>query len=416
MNILSPNLVRSLIATVAVCGTVLTLGCEPAAHNLAEIGPVPRPITPPTQAEIRQAIDRGVAFLVSHQQPPGHWGTIGAVRNIGLPSQRDTESFKMATTALCVKALIETRSESPEAIAALARGEQWLLTNVPRFKRQDLKSLFNNWGHLYAIEAMVAMLNHRPMTDQRRAELRRLVDQQILLLAAGRTVRGGWGYYTFPPHTRPAGNWATSFLTSSAMIAFHDAEQAGFDIPRAASATGLMALRWARFPNGAFAYTIYTIATPGSLSNYPQGAVARSQSCNLALYLYGDKRTTPEVIKNWLNRLIIYDPWLAVPLKKLKTHHYRLFAIAGYYYYYAYYYAARAIEQLDPADRPQYQNHLAEILIRRQDQDGSWWDFVLFGYQKGYGTAMGLMALQRCLQPPADQVAPVSNARELAGQ
>ncbi|HDZ19812.1 hypothetical protein LCGC14_0239020 [marine sediment metagenome] len=406
MNILFPNLVKSLIVIVAVCGTVLAVGCEPAAHNLAEIGPAPRPITPPTQAEIRQAIDRGVAFLVSHQQPPGHWGTIGFVQNIGLPSQRDTESFKMATTALCVKALIETRSESPEAIAALARGEQWLLTNVPRFKRQDLKSLFNNWGHLYAIEAMVAMLNHRPMTDERRTELRRLVDQQIRLLAAGRTLRGGWGYYTFPPHTRPSGNWATSFLTSAAMIAYHDAEQAGFDIPRAASATGLMALRWARFPNGAFGYTIYTIATPGSLSNYPQGAVARSQAGNLALYLYGDKRTTPEVIKNWLNRLIIYDRWLAVPLKKLKTHHYRLFAIAGYYYYYAYYYAARAIEQLDPADRPQFQNHLAEILIRRQDKDGSWWDFVLFGYQKGYGTAMGLMALQRCLQPPADQVAP----------
>ena len=46
-------------------------------------------------------------------------------------------------------------------------------------------------------------------------------------------------------------------------------------------------------------------------------------------------------------------------------------AVAGYFYYFGHYYAALCIDLLPAADRPFYQDHLAKILIERQEPDGS---------------------------------------------
>ena len=392
-------MLRRCLLVAVLLATALTAGCEPPPTQLA--GEPLADAVPPTQDAIRQAISDGVQYLVDHQMPDGHWGSVGLLRNVGTPSSRDSESFQMATTSLCVKALIETAGDDPDALAALAHGEQWLIKYAPLFRRQALRSLFSNWGHIYALDALVAMYVHRPMDDARRAEVGRLIEDQMRQLAAGRTIRGGWGYYNGPPYTRPPSNWATSFMTSAALIAYHNATEAGFEAPRAAVASGLMALQWARFPNNAFSYTLYTIPKPITRSSWPQAAAGRSQAGNLAMHLYGDRRATLEVMKEWLGRFLSDEYWVAIIRKKMATHHYQFFTNAGYYYYFAFYHAALAAQQLEPEDRPYYQDGLARILLARQDRDGCWWDFVLYDYHKYYGTAYALMALQRCLQPDA---------------
>ena len=77
---------------------------------------------------------------------------------------------------------------------------------------------------------------------------------------------------------------------------------------------------------------------------------------------------------------------------------------AGYYYYYGMYYAARVLEHLPEDDQPFYKDQLARLLVDRQDGDGTWWDFPLYDYFQGYGTALAIMSLQRCL--PAEAPAP----------
>jgi hypothetical protein len=195
-------------------------------------------------------------------------------------------------------------------------------------------------------------------------------------------------------------------MTSAALIAYYNATQAGFEAPREAVASGLMALKWARFPNNAFSYNIYTIPKPITRSSYPQAAAGRSQAGNLAMHLYGDERATLEVLTEWLDRHLSDEYWVGIVRKKMATHHYQFFTNAGYYYYFALYHATMAAQQLEPADRPYYQDRLATILVARQDRDGCWWDFVLYDYHKYYGTAYALMGLQRCLQsdgaPAAD--------------
>jgi hypothetical protein len=48
---------------------------------------------------------------------------------------------------------------------------------------------------------------------------------------------------------------------------------------------------------------------------------------------------------------------------------------------------------LPPASRPFYQAHLANILLKLQEKDGSWWDYPLYNYHQQYGTAFALMSL-----------------------
>ncbi len=399
----TPN--RTWMPVVALTLLGLSSGCAPDIND-PTFAPAMPAITAPTEPEIRDSIARGVRYLVDTQYPDGHWGSLGYHTNVLMPSARDTASFEMASNALVIKALIETDDGSPDVQAAIVRGEDWFLTNVATFRRPDLGSTFNNWAHLYAIEALITILERRPLDDERRQLVRRLVADHIRLLTASRTIRGGWGYYEVYPRTRPPSNWALSFITAAALVSLHEAKAAGFDVPKAATATGLKALSWSRLPNGAFAYHVHEIVRPALPASWPPGAVGRTQACNLAYWLYGNDLVTPAVMKGWLARLFHHGDWMDTARKAQVPHSTTStpssnrrapFVIAGYYYYFAHYYAARVIEHLDPADRPAMKAQLARVLIDRQDQDGCWWDFLMQGYEKSYGTAYALMSLQRCL-------------------
>ena len=382
-----------------------TAGCEQPSTRLDEHVLEMTPVTPPTETDIRQSISRGVAVLVTLQKSDGHWGSANpAMTNIWMPGYRETEGIKVAVTSLAVKALLETNIDTPEAKASLDRGVQWMLDYVPTFRRQSTSSLFNNWGHAYAIEALVVMLDKYPLDEAGKETVRELIRDQIRVLESYQSIRGGWAYYTPYPHTRPPQNWGVSFLTATCLIAFHRAEEAGIEVPQGAVKLAMRALKLARFPNGTFSYTIHMIPQPQSRTSKPQGAAARMSPGNLALHFYGPELATQKVLKASLTRLITEDPWLSVARKE-RHPHMAEFAISGYYYYYGQYYGGQIIEHLDPADQDEYRGQLARILVDNQDQDGAWWDFVFLGYHYEYGTAMALMALQNCL-PPADAVAP----------
>jgi hypothetical protein len=111
--------------------------------------------------------------------------------------------------------------------------------------------------------------------------------------------------------------------------------------------------------------------------------------------LWGDSEVTDEVVRLWLDRLFARNLWLDMGRKRPIPHESH-FAIAGYFFYYGHYYAARCIELLPPDQRTAYQSHLAHVLLRLQEKDGSWWDFPLYDYHQQYGTAFALMSLVRC--------------------
>ena len=148
------NLHRTILSALVVLALAPVAGCEPPPSP-AERALEMTSVAPPTEAEIRQSIRRGVDILISLQKTDGHWGSMNpAMNNIWMPGYRETEGVKVAVTALAVKALLETNIDTPEAKASLDRGVQWMLDYLPTFRRQTVSSLFNNWGHAYAIEAL----------------------------------------------------------------------------------------------------------------------------------------------------------------------------------------------------------------------------------------------------------------------
>jgi len=292
-------------------------------------------------------------------------------------------------------ALVKAAGQSADVDAAIRRAEGWLLARLPKLAVGDQDALFNVWGHAYGLEAMLVMLQRYPDNESRQAEIRKVINRQIRLLGRFQSLRGGWGYYTWHRASHPSYH-ATSFMTAAVLVALHHAQEAGLTVPHKTTMLATRALKMARHPDGGFDYTVRFQSWPVRLPNRPPGALARTQACNVALYLYGDKHITLPVIRAWLNRFVARHGWLDIPRKTVNPHMGH-FSNAGYYYYFGHYYASLGIELLPPEQRTDLQQHLARILIDRQEGDGSWFDFPLFDYDHYYGTAFALLVLDRCL-------------------
>ena len=80
----------------------------------------------------------------------GAWGSAHKTKglNIYAPEPDSHEAFRAAVTAMCIEALIETGATNTPA---LAKGEAWLLANLPNVRRSDPTALSNIWSHAYGL-------------------------------------------------------------------------------------------------------------------------------------------------------------------------------------------------------------------------------------------------------------------------
>ena len=368
------------------------------AASLAETGPVPRPAPKADPKQIDAAIGRGVAFLLKRQNANGSWGSERSSRpeEVYAPVPGAHQAFRGAVTSLCVSALLEVGGDSPEVQRAVDRAEVWLMENVPKVRRNSEDALYNNWSHAYSIDAFLHILRRRPQDQERCRKIRALVDQQIGMLVRFECVDGGWCYYDdFEYHTkRPSGS-TISFVTATVLVVFDDARKAGFQVPQKVVDRAVASILRQRRPDFSYDYGEYLKYYPALPINRPGGSLGRSQACNLAMRAWGDKRVTDAVVETWLNRLFARELWLDLGRKRPIPHE-SWFQVAGYFFYYGHYYAGRCIELLPPEKRPPFQDHLAQVLLRLQQPDGTWWDFPFYDYHQQYGTAFALMSLGRC--------------------
>jgi hypothetical protein len=215
------------------------------------------------------------------------------------------------------------------------------------------------------------------------------------MLARYSFVGGGWSYYDFLVGSQTPGDSAFSFTTATALIALKQAEGIGVTFPERLTKKAIASILRQQKPDFSYAYGEYLRMMPMMDINRPGGSLGRSQACNLALRMYGDKHITDDVLKTWLDRLFARNGWLSVGRKRPIPHE-SFFHVAGYFYYYGHWYASMCIEQLPAAERPYFQDHLAHIILPLQEHDGSWWDFPLYDYHQQYGTAMAVMTLVEC--------------------
>jgi hypothetical protein len=393
---------RAFIA--GLLGGLLGASTSAAAPPVAtEAPPHPAPVAPPAPAAIADAIHRGVEFLLQDQNKDGSWGTPTRTKNLNIyaPVPDAHLAFRSGVTALCVSALIEAGGDSPEVRRAIDRGGAWIVKNLPELRRANADALYNIWGHLYGIQAMVRMHERLPKDDPQRPQLEKLIRDQIGFLGRYESVDGGWGYYDFRIGSQRPATDSTSFQTAAGLVALKEARDIGVSSPEKLVQRAIDSIHRQRKPDFSYLYGEYLKWQPMMPINRPAGSVGRSQACNLALRLWGDQRITDQVLKTWLDRLFARNLWLDMGRKRPIPHE-SYFQIAGYFFYFGHYYAALCIDQLKPADRPFYQDHLAHVMLPLQEKDGSWWDFPLYNYHQQYGTAFALMTLKRCQRATKD--------------
>jgi len=371
-------------------------------QRLDEIGPKPNPITPPTDNQIVLAMRNGVDFLLKIQNKDSSWGSHHLTKglNIYAPVPGSHRAFRYAVTALCISAITEsldavTDAKRPRVIEALERGENYLLEHLPKLRRATPDAIYNVWAHGYGISALVHMRKRLPDDKKRTDRIDKVIESQFDMLTRYESVNGGWGYYDFRNVAQKPGNPSSSFTSATVLIAFKEAKNAGIDPPSRLIERATAALKRQRNTDGSFLYGEYMKYRPAYAINRPGGSLGRSQACNLALRIWGDKVVSDKVLETWLDRLYARNLWLDIGRKRPIPHE-SYFAVAGYFYYYGHYYAAHCIDQLPVDRRPHFQSHLAHLILPKQEKDGSWWDYPFYNYHQQYGTAMAIMTLKRC--------------------
>jgi len=393
MKMLNPH--RSALSVLLICFLIFFTKMLCAAEKIPKL----KPIEKPPEQKIVAAINKGVQFLLSVQNQDGSWGSAKRTKglNIYAPVPGAHQAFRTAVTSLCISALYEIESEDDKVLQALKRGEDWLLENLPHVRRATPDAIYNVWAHGYSIQALVRMYL-RVDDAPRQKKIVKMIKEQYDYLDRYESVDGGWGYYDFRAGTKKPASSSISFTTATMLVAFHEANMLGVKPPEKLVKRAVAAIIRQKKPDFSYAYGEYLKMSPMAGINRPGGSLGRSQACNLALYYWEDGKVTQQVMRNWLHRLFARNGWLDIGRKRPVPHE-SWFAVAGYFYYYGHYYGAICIEQLPTVEQTEFQAHMAKIIMRLQEKDGSWWDYPFYDYHQPYGTAFAIMTLQRCLKP-----------------
>ncbi len=404
----------AVIRTLAVAATagLLLFGTQPDAPS-AQSTPKPTDASVPshdsagrpyahtvmagagTEWVEQAALDNGIKWMLANQHEDGRWGHVLPRRpaDIMLGGLNSLHAFGNASTALAVMALMDL-PKTPEIDASIHKGLKYLI-NAPEAKRVTGTVFYSMWSHMYVLQAVSQALG-RPEYAELHEALRQRGEWELDHLLAQQMIDGGFGYYDFRyNNVRPSGDQTTSFGTAAVLIALHEARAAGFQVPQPVIDQALSVLRIMRVDNGAWVYSRDWRFRPVTGPSTVEGSLARAPACNLAMAIWEQPEGDIKLLQAGLDNLFVHHDYLEIARQRQYPHE-TWFANAPYYYYFGHFYAGRTLKLLSDSDRQVAAGRLAAFIGITADDDGSFWDYPLYGYTKAYGTAYGVALLNDC--------------------
>jgi hypothetical protein len=353
-----------------------------------------------TSAAVAASITRGVDYLLAKQNPNGSWGGPHRTKglNIYAPLPGAHDAFLAGASGLALSGLIDARDPRKEADAVVVKGEKWMFDKLPLLRRADPTTTYNAWGHAYGLRAISRLYQRAAQDPAKQSALKILAQQQVDLANRYQDLNGGWGYLDVfdDLQTQKPTGITTSFTSATVLLAMHEArETMGVKLDQKVVDSTLASVRLQQFPDFSYAYSHSHRLSPQGEINRRNGSLARSQACNAVLRAFGDPKITDQVLGTWGENFIEFEKWLDHGRKKPVPHE-STFKISGYFYYYGVYYFTVAARNLPKDQQQLLAKGLARIILTRQENDGSWWDYPLYDYQQAYGTGYALMALAWC--------------------
>ena len=207
-------------------------------------------------------------------------------------------------------------------VAAIEKAAAWTAAELPKLRRADQTTTYNVWGHAYGLRAM-SRLYQREADPAKKAEWVRLAQEQVDLVDRYEDINGGWGYLdVFDEITtqKPSGI-PTSFTTATVLLAMDQARATmGVKLDEKLVKHSIAGINWQRTPDFSYAYSFNHRMRPRVDINRPAGSLARSQACNAALRVFGEKAVTDEVLITWADRFLAREGFLSNVRKRPVPH------------------------------------------------------------------------------------------------
>lgn len=344
------------------------------------------------------AIRGGVQWLVDNQNEDGSWGSHRSPRPIevlaDIPGSHN--AFRVATTGLCVMALMDSGLAQEEAVAAtLSRGVDALIAQH-EVKRANKMEHYSVWAFGYGLRAMAEYGLAYP-DDERMPELRAACERLIQKLKDYQALDGGWGYLSLDsPVTHPPSFTSMSFTTATCLIGLDRARKLGLELPERMIKRAVSSVARCETPEPmqAFTYGELWRNNPHVSVNHVKGAACRIPVCLEALRLFG-RELEADRIEHALEMLLRTHARFQIAGLRRPIPHESHYGVSGYFYLYGHAYAAILMEQQPEKDRVRNGEDMMRAVLLCRQPDGSFWDYPLYSYHKPYGTAYALQALAR---------------------
>jgi prenyltransferase beta subunit len=293
----------------------------------------------------KPAIDKGLAYLASQQTNDGALGETANGRNAAI----------CALSGMAWLASGSTPGRGPYG-EQLTRVSDYIVEHVEEsgfINVRDASSHGPMYEHGFATLFLAELYGMSPRNDLR-DKLARAVD----LIVRTQNDEGGWRY-------QPRKADADLSVTICQVMALRAARNAGFRVPNETIDRCVDYVKRSQNADGGFRYVL----------NQAESAFPRSAAGVVALYSAGIyEGPVVERGLTYLDRFLPRGPAAAQDA----------------YFFYGHYYAVQAMWQAGGARWQQWYPAIRDLLLARQQADGSWLDPT--GPQ--YGTAMATIILQ----------------------